>query len=214
MATDSGVAPEQQGQIPEQGSKHGKKHKKSRFYKRFAQQELKGWSPVITANAVVIYFFLASVVCLALGIPILLASLHVVEYKARYDNTGPMAGLSSQQQQDLLMQQGGNGLTTSVNITVTKTMNPPVCSCILHHSALQPLASFVCSSARLQALSSTHLISNMRRCTCTMNWTATTRITSAMCAAGTTISLLVRCSKPSQCHLACRERCRTQRRLF
>ena len=129
MPTDRGVAPEQQGQIPEEGSQHGSKQKKkqkSRFYKRFAQQELRGWSPVITADAVVIYFFLVSIVCLALGIPILLASLHVVEYKARYDNTGPMAGLTSQQQQDLLMQQGGNGLTTSVNLTITKTMNPPV----------------------------------------------------------------------------------------
>jgi hypothetical protein len=119
---EAGVA-EQHEQHPEQGRK---KKKKSRFYRRFAQQDLRGWSPIISANGVVLYFLLVSVLCIALGIPVLLASLHVTEYKVRYDNTGPMAGLSPAAQQALLQQQGGAGLTTAVNLTITKTMNPPV----------------------------------------------------------------------------------------
>ncbi len=64
---------------------------KSHFYHRFAQQELAGWSPVVTAKAVVIYFFVVAAVCVALGVPVLIASLGIVQYSVRYDDQGPMA---------------------------------------------------------------------------------------------------------------------------
>lgn len=101
--------------------------KKSKFYRRFAQQELKGWSPIITGNVVVLYFLAVAVVCIALGVPILKAALDVDEYKIRYDDTGDMAGRSKGEQQDILLQQNGEGVTTTVNVTITKDMNPPVC---------------------------------------------------------------------------------------
>lgn len=135
MPQDRGVA--EQGQISEEGTinphpvgdVHGKRKKgKSKFYRRFAQQELKGWSPIITGNVVVIYFFLVTLLCIALGIPILKASMDVVEFKVRYDNTGAMAGKTPAQQQGLLQAQQGSGVTTSVNLTVTKDMQPPVCA--------------------------------------------------------------------------------------
>ena len=147
MPQDRGVA--EQGQISEEGTINPqpagevngkKKKKKSRFYRRFAQQELKGWSPIITGNVVVIYFFLVTLLCIALGIPILKASTDVVQFKVRYDDTGAMAGKTSAQQQGLLQAQQGNGLTTSVNMTVTKDMQPPVSSAVEPnaHSAHYP----------------------------------------------------------------------------
>ena len=70
---------------------------KSHFYHRFAQQELAGWSPVVTAKAVVIYFFVVAAVCVALGVPVLIASLGIVQYSVRYDDQGDiMAGHSDQ----------------------------------------------------------------------------------------------------------------------
>jgi hypothetical protein len=100
--------------------------KKSRSYRRFAQQELKGWSPIITGNVVVLYFLAVAVVCIALGVPILKAALDVDEYEIRYDDTGVMAGRSSGEQQDILLQQGGDGVTSVVNVTIMKDMKPPV----------------------------------------------------------------------------------------
>ena len=38
------------------------KEKSSKFYKRFAQQELWGWSPIITGNVVVIYFLAVAII--------------------------------------------------------------------------------------------------------------------------------------------------------
>jgi hypothetical protein len=69
---------------------------KSHFYHRFAQQELAGWSPVVTAKAVVIYFFVVACVCVALGVPVLIASLGIVQYSVRYDNQDVMAGHTDQ----------------------------------------------------------------------------------------------------------------------
>jgi hypothetical protein len=119
--------------------KHDRR-KKSKFYERFAQQDLRGWSPIITGNVVVVYFFIIAVVCLALGIPILKAQLGVHQYVVRYDNTGPMAGLSSEDSQNVLLQQNGQGVVTTVNITVTQTLNPPV-RC--EHSFHKPFLSIV-----------------------------------------------------------------------
>ena len=77
----------------EAGSANGEK---AHFHHRFAQQDLQGWSPVITAKVVVIYFFVVAAVCVALGVPVLVASLGIVQYSVRYDDQGPMAGLGNQ----------------------------------------------------------------------------------------------------------------------
>lgn len=63
---------------------------------------------------------------LALGVPILVASLRVKEYSARYDNIGPFAGLSSQQQQQALWSSSDTGIVYSFNIYVEEDMEPPV----------------------------------------------------------------------------------------
>jgi len=107
------------------GTEHetGGKKKKSKFYERFAQQELWGWSPIITGNVVVIYFMLVTVVCIALGVPILVASIKVKEVKARYDNTGVMSGKSSSEAERLVM--AGN-VAYPVTMQIPQTMQPPV----------------------------------------------------------------------------------------
>ena len=55
----------------------------NRWHKRFARQQLPGWSPIITAKSVVFFYFLAGLILLPLGVAILLASLNVVEYKVQ-----------------------------------------------------------------------------------------------------------------------------------
>lgn len=57
----------------------------NRWHKLFARQQLPGWSPIITAKAVVFFYFLAGLILIPLGIAILLASLNVVEYKVHLD---------------------------------------------------------------------------------------------------------------------------------
>lgn len=104
--------------------------KKSKFYKRFAQQELWGWSPIITGNVVVIYFLLVAVVCIALGVPILVASIGVKELTARYDNTGVMSGKSSGEAETLLL--AGN-VNYPISIQIPQTMQPPVSLLRLHY---------------------------------------------------------------------------------
>ncbi|KAK9822809.1 hypothetical protein WJX81_001548 [Elliptochloris bilobata] len=106
---------------------------KSHFYHRFAQQELAGWSPVITAKVVVIYFFVVAAVCVALGVPVLVASLGIVQYSVRYDDQGPMAGFNDQARHNLaaarsarLHERGGAGVTIPVEIQVERDMQPPV----------------------------------------------------------------------------------------
>lgn len=69
----------------------------------------------------------AGIFCVALGIPILTASLTVTEYSVRYDNQGPFgAGLDRQQQQELLWTNSDDGVATSVQIHVDRDMQPPV----------------------------------------------------------------------------------------
>lgn len=114
------------GQEDGHAEQHNNEEKKSRFYRRFAQQELKGWSPIITGNVVVLYFLAVAVVCIALGVPILKAALDVDEYEIRYDDAGIMSGRSTGEQQDILMEQNGDGVTAVVNVTITKDMKPPV----------------------------------------------------------------------------------------
>ena len=108
-----------------------------RWYWKFAQQKLPGWAPVLTASAVVIYFFCVSVFCIALGVPILIASLDVKEVSVRYDNQGPFASLSRGQSSQQLYQQSGNGVALTVPLTIPKTMDPPV-GFSFTHSASNP----------------------------------------------------------------------------
>jgi len=80
---------------------------------------------------------------LALGIPILVASLNVREYSVRYDDVGPFATLNSTQQQEALWAASDAGIVYSVSLTVDDHMDPPVstASCIYQeaiHSGCLP----------------------------------------------------------------------------
>ncbi|KAK9804360.1 hypothetical protein WJX72_009200 [[Myrmecia] bisecta] len=103
-----------------------KRRKKRVWFVRFAQQDLKGWSPIITGNAVVAFFFLSGCVLIGLGVAVLIASLGVKEVKATYTSVGPMAGLSRQQQQDLLWSNSGDGVPATVNLTIPEALTPPI----------------------------------------------------------------------------------------
>lgn len=74
----------------------------------------------------VLYFFCVSLVCTALGVPILLASLSVKEYSVRYDNAGDFAGLGRTAASQRLLQASGAGVPVTVSLTIEKTMDPPV----------------------------------------------------------------------------------------
>ncbi|KAL6781100.1 hypothetical protein ACKKBG_A09825 [Auxenochlorella protothecoides x Auxenochlorella symbiontica] len=100
--------------------------KESKWHKRFVQQRLRGWSPILHARNAELYFLAVGVFCLALGIPILVASLNVVEYKARYDLAGVFADLDSNNQQELLWGAGDEGVLVMVEIEVTKRMTAPI----------------------------------------------------------------------------------------
>jgi hypothetical protein len=93
---------------------------------RFAYQKLNGWRPILRPREAEIFFFIAGSIMLALGVPILVASLRVKEYSARYDNIGPFAGLSSQQQQQALWSAPDAGIVYSFNIYVEEDMEPPI----------------------------------------------------------------------------------------
>lgn len=93
---------------------------------QFAEQSIAGKRPIFTARAAEAYFLAASVVCIALGIPILIASLSVVEYRVPYAFEGPLSGLNSDQRQEALWGAGDSGVVYNLTVTVTKEMKAPV----------------------------------------------------------------------------------------
>lgn len=96
-----------------------------RWYWKFVQQKLPGWAPIVTANGVVLYFLIATIVCVAIGVPVLIASINIEQFDIRYDRLSPFTG-SRREQQQLLYDQQGGGVPVSGSIRITKTMHPPV----------------------------------------------------------------------------------------
>lgn len=97
-----------------------------RWYWKFAQQQLPGWAPILTANWVVFYFLAVTAVCLAIGIPVLVASINIKEYNVRYDNVPPFDGMDRAQHQATLQAQNGDGVQLTTQILIKKRMEPPV----------------------------------------------------------------------------------------
>jgi hypothetical protein len=95
--------------------------------------------------------FSAAVICIALGVPILVASLNVVEVKTRYDNAGTFSGQSPQQQSQQLAAQGGNGVNLTVTIVIPKNMEPPIYVYYQLNSYFQNHKRYVRSIANKQA---------------------------------------------------------------
>ena len=116
-----------------------KRHRKPKpsLFQRFAQQELSGWSPIITPRGLVAYFLIAGVLCAAAGGALLAATLSVVEASARYDDVGPFsvvdatASATNAARQALLAAADGNGVNVTVDIPITKAMRPPVRRCFV-----------------------------------------------------------------------------------
>lgn len=135
-----GAAPQEPGSIgaasvaSSNKRQHHRKPKPSLF-QRFAQQELSGWSPIITPRGLVAYFLIAGVLCAAAGGALLAATLSVVEASARYDDAGPFsvvdatASATNAARQALLAAADGNGVNVTVDIPITKAMRPPVSWC-------------------------------------------------------------------------------------
>jgi hypothetical protein len=93
---------------------------------RFAYQQLKGWRPILSAHNAELFLLAAGTLLLALGIPILVASMGVKEYSVRYDDAGPMAGLSKEQQQQAIWTAPDTGIVYDLTINVAERMEPPV----------------------------------------------------------------------------------------
>lgn len=100
--------------------------KKYKFHKKFAYQKFKGWRPILTARGAELFFSACGVLLLALGIPILIASLNVVEYKVPYGFEGPFADIDSTQRQELLWGAPEAGVQYDVSIYIDKRMEPPI----------------------------------------------------------------------------------------
>ena len=95
----------------------------------------------LAAKGVLIFNLLATAVCIALGVPILIASLGVVEVKQRYDNAGSLAGLSYPNASLALIATNGVGLSQTVTVTIPKNMTPPVSILSCQGDELQKLVA-------------------------------------------------------------------------
>ena len=104
--------------------KKNKKEKKSRFYKRFTYQQLRGWRPILSAPRAEIFFLLIGSLMVGLGVPILVASISVKEYRFRYDNVGLLGELNYTERAALVT--NGNGFTYDVEFLVEEEMKAPV----------------------------------------------------------------------------------------
>ncbi len=71
------------GRVQQEGRFKRWLHGKNSWFSRFARQDLKGWTPILSAPFVVASYLLAAAVLLPLGIAILVASLNVQEYRVR-----------------------------------------------------------------------------------------------------------------------------------
>ncbi len=73
----------QSGQAPAPKSSRFKRwlHGKNSWFARFARQDLRGWTPILSANFVVFAYLLAGVVLLPIGIAVLVSSLNVQEHR-------------------------------------------------------------------------------------------------------------------------------------
>jgi len=96
------------------------------MFQRFAQQDLAGWSPILTPGALVLYFVLAGAVCAAIGAPLLAASLSVVQVRVRYDDAGALAGLDAPARAAALAAAGGGGVQLTLSIPIARPMRAPV----------------------------------------------------------------------------------------
>ena len=96
------------------------------MFQRFAQQDLAGWSPILTPGALVLYFVLAGAVCAAIGAPLLAASLSVVQVRVRYDDAGALAGLDAPARAAALAAAGGGGVPLTLSIPIARPMRAPV----------------------------------------------------------------------------------------
>ena len=119
--------------VPDAGALTASRPEKRRkWYIRLARQELKGWAPIITGNAVVIYFTCMGILLLALGIPILVGSHGVKEFTVNYDNVGALGNQRTFEDKNTFMfSQNGNGASGTVTIPVTSTMKQPVSTDLL-----------------------------------------------------------------------------------
>lgn len=138
---------------------HARKHKKYPFVKKFAYQKFVGWRPILTPRnagerrgdgvcsclpaclqnssapscpcpTTELFFVAAGVLLLALGIPILIASLNVVEVRVPYAFEGPFADKDSDSRQALLWGKSDDGVKYLVTVTIPDRMEPPVSAAV------------------------------------------------------------------------------------
>lgn len=114
--------PEEEQDLDSPSTGKGEKH--YRFYKRFTYQILKGYRPILSAGRAQLFFVVSGTILLAMGIPLLVASTQVVEYRVRYDNAGVLADLD--QANRTAQVTTGNGVTYDIDFVVDQGMTGPV----------------------------------------------------------------------------------------
>jgi hypothetical protein len=93
---------------------------------RFAFQQLKGTVPILGARSAELFFLAVGALLLAAGVPILVAALNTREVGARYDDAGPLAGLSDTARQAALWAALPSGLVYAVDVPIPERMEPPI----------------------------------------------------------------------------------------
>jgi hypothetical protein len=122
----------------------GEDRKRLKWHLKFAYQKFEGWRPILNVASAQIFFISAGLFCIALGIPILTASLTVSQYSVRYDDQGPFSGLDSDAQQQLLWMNANQGVPLTVELQVDSDLQPPV-SCCRHVLLLLHLPLACCA---------------------------------------------------------------------
>lgn len=101
-----------------------KKKAHNAFWYRFATQGFAGHNTVFSLHFAIYIFGVLAVLLLVGGAILLSESLKQVQVWARYDNEGPMAGISNAARQQKLLDEGS--VNHVITLTVPRRMEPPV----------------------------------------------------------------------------------------
>ncbi|KXZ53793.1 hypothetical protein GPECTOR_6g711 [Gonium pectorale] len=96
-------------------------------FRRFREQTYDVFRPAPTLPGALAILAVVFVVGLGLGVPLLVASLRVVELRLRYDDAPPLAAAGSRlERQRVLWAAGDAGVAQTLHTTVPRAMYPPL----------------------------------------------------------------------------------------
>lgn len=119
--------------MPDKGEKEAGRGVGSKWFGKFARQELDSqWQPIPSLRWTVIFYLVVAAVFIALGSVFLEQTLNVVQIRERYDDKGEFRELDDQGRFEKLVElnaQGDESLADrrlEFTVQITKDMDPPV----------------------------------------------------------------------------------------